>query len=1155
MKRIYLLTFSLLFSTYFAIGQSFTNDAYRKAAWMTLRFYGGQRISASDGTGPNWLIIDHAVSSSDQSTLSSKGFSSSVYQKGRDFYKDADGSTDLSGGWFDCGDHVLFGQTFFYSAYTVLKGYDAFPAGYDDFYSYDYSGYRAAQDFTWESAKGAPNGIPDVLDEVRSACEFMIKATPNATTFYSQKGNGDADHQNWVTSVAMSALSKSQGGQADGSRTVVKNPVDGSMPAFCAATLALFSRVYAQYDPTFAATCLTHAKYAFQYAKTNIGKTASAGSFYPANARSEDDYVSAACELYWATNDATYKSEALAKKASVKDHNWCYSYSNNDDVAAYNLAKLGDADGRALLEQFVSYYKGGCNANGVCVKGDQSWGTIRYPANAAFVVALYGALTGATTVDNFIYKQCDWIMGKNTSNCSFIVGFTPAASGYRYCLHPHHRNVYLVDDVNANKENMSLPTRNKQFGFLMGNQGLDPANCMDRATSDYTYTEGGIDYNAGLVGALAYIVSRIAPVNTNKFGHPAPELGDDKTLCGVGSVTLTATVDLTNLKSGEAITYRWYKDAATTPFKTGTTLSSITVTEAAKYTCELYETSGNGWTTKDAVTVTATLGTVSLGDDVALCKETSATFDAGISGTGISYAWSKDAVTIPGATAKTYTAYTAGTYKVTVSASGCTAVTGSAKVTSSLPVVVGDTICAAGQVQLSVTTAGDYKWYNVATEGTALASGSTYSPSISASTTYYVQDAGSVNLTAGPSSTQFTGTGVNWGEIGAKFTTYAAVNITEITVVVNSAYTTGSQTLTMTLAGDKTGTFVSDAVNVTGTGPVKVTFTTNPIVISAAGNYTLTGKWSNAALAFYESGPAYTTYQGDKSIIVFTGATNGTASNNPFPGLLNWVIQSGSTCARTPVLAVIDPNGNCGDTQAPTTPGAVTVSNIATTTATATWTASTDNVGVTSYEVYVNGALLKTVTTNSVSLTGLTDNTAYTIKVRATDAAGNYSAFNTESSFTTLQATVTQTIALTSGWNLISFYVLPTDNTIANVLSGISSKVTIVKNNDGFYYTGKANELQSLTTFEFGQAYLIKTTSAATLTVQGLVPSSTTVQLKAGWNLLGYPKTTAGTASTELSSIWSNVSALKNLDGAQTTLTPGKGYYINMKAAGTVTIK
>ena len=55
-----------------------------------------------------------------------------------------------------------------------------------------------------------------------------------------------------------------------------------------------------------------------------------------------------------------------------------------------------------------------------------------------------------------------------------------------------------------------------------------------------------------------------------------------------------------------------------------------------------------------------------------------------------------------------------------------------------------------------------------------------------------------------------------------------------------------------------------------------------------------------------------------------------------------------------------------------------------------TWTASTDNVGVTGYEVYRNGVLATTVTTPTATLTGLTGNNFY--QVLAFDAAGNKSA-------------------------------------------------------------------------------------------------------------------------------------------------------------------
>lgn len=1125
MKKYTILTLSVLFSAFYAVGQTFTAEDYKKASWMTLRFYGGQRSSIKEAVPMNWIIMDHGT--------------------GVDFTKDADGSVDLTGGWFDCGDHVKFGQTEFYSAYTVLKGYGEWPTGYNDYYSYDYSGYQAAGDFTWESAKGTPNGIPDVLDEVRYACEFFIKCTPNASTFYSQVGDGSADHTNWVTSVAMAKLTKSQGGQSDGARTFTKNPADGSMPSFCAATLALMSRVYAKFDPDFAATCLTHAKYAYSYASSNLGKTAAAGSFYPANARMYDDYVCACAELYWATGDETYKTQALKYKSEVKDHNWQYGYNNNDDIAAYNLAKLGDADGLSLLEKFITnIYVGKANSSGVYQSTD-NWGTLRYNGNAAFIMALYDTYKNSTTYDSYIYANIDFIMGNNSSKFSYIVGFAP--SGYTSASQPHHRNIYLSDG-NSNS-NLTIPTRNKQFGFLCGSKGYTPSTLQNAKADEYEITEGGIDYNAGLSAALAYIVSKQAPIDTNKFGHPTPDLGSEQTLCGTGSATLKATVDLSNLESGETVTYKWYKDDVLMSANNGKT--SITVTAAGTYTCELV--SNNDWSTKGSVVVSATLPDIDLGDDVELCKVSSATFSTDVTGDGITYAWYKNNTAISGATTSSYTAYNAGTYKLTISASGCTSKSDEAIVTSSLPEVVGDTICSAGTVSLSVTTSGDYEWYSVAEEGTKLASGNTYSPTISKTTTYYVQDAGSMNFTAGPKQSSLTGSAVNWGEISAKFTTQAALQITSIDVYIQSVYNAGNQTFTATLDGDASATYTATA-NVSTTGWLTVSFESNPITISKAGNYTLKVTPSNGAVGYFQNGSAYSDYQGDASVISFTGCSN-QSTTTAFPGLANWVVSSGSSCVRTPVIAVLDPNADCGgDTEAPTTPGTITVSNITANSADISWVKSTDNTAVTGYEIYLGTTKVKTATTTSASLTDLDANTEYTVKVRAYDEAGNFSEYSTKT-FTTAKATTTQTISLSAGWNLISFYTLPDDASVTNVFGSNISKISIVKDNDGFYKPGKATELQSLTTFEFGKAYLVKVTTAFTLSVEGTEATSTTISLKSGWNLLGYPKSTETTAATTLSSISSKYSTLKDLSSNQTKLTPGKGYYIKMSSDATITIE
>lgn len=89
------------------------------------------------------------------------------------------------------------------------------------------------------------------------------------------------------------------------------------------------------------------------------------------------------------------------------------------------------------------------------------------------------------------------------------------------------------------------------------------------------------------------------------------------------------------------------------------------------------------------------------------------------------------------------------------------------------------------------------------------------------------------------------------------------------------------------------------------------------------------------------------------------------------------------------------------DTENPTTPTNLVASNITNTTVDLAWTASTDNIGVTSYEIFVDGVSYTTSTTNAKTVTGLTKNTEYDFTVFAKDAAGNTSTVsNTETATT-----------------------------------------------------------------------------------------------------------------------------------------------------------
>ncbi len=92
---------------------------------------------------------------------------------------------------------------------------------------------------------------------------------------------------------------------------------------------------------------------------------------------------------------------------------------------------------------------------------------------------------------------------------------------------------------------------------------------------------------------------------------------------------------------------------------------------------------------------------------------------------------------------------------------------------------------------------------------------------------------------------------------------------------------------------------------------------------------------------------------------------------------------------------------NCTDNTAPSVPGLITTSNVGFNKVDVSWGASTDDVAVAGYEVYVNGLFNAVSTTTSISISGLNCNSQYTISVLAYDECGNKSAQNNAVVFST----------------------------------------------------------------------------------------------------------------------------------------------------------
>jgi len=93
--------------------------------------------------------------------------------------------------------------------------------------------------------------------------------------------------------------------------------------------------------------------------------------------------------------------------------------------------------------------------------------------------------------------------------------------------------------------------------------------------------------------------------------------------------------------------------------------------------------------------------------------------------------------------------------------------------------------------------------------------------------------------------------------------------------------------------------------------------------------------------------------------------------------------------------------GAPSDTTPPSVPINLTATAASFSQVNLTWTASTDNVGVTGYQIFRNGSQIGTTSSNNYADTGLSPSTLYTYTVAAFDAAGNTSAPSTPASATT----------------------------------------------------------------------------------------------------------------------------------------------------------
>lgn len=411
----------------------------------------------------------------------------------------ADDGVDLTGGWYDAGDHVKFNLPMAYSA--AMLGWSV----YEDRAAYEQSGQ-----------------LEYILGDIRWVSDYLIKCHTEDEVFYYQVGEGGTDHSWWGPAEVMTMNRPSY--------KVTKDNPGSCVVGEAAAALAVASIVFKDTDPDYSKKCLDHAKSLYAFAdstRSDAGYTAANG-FYNSWSGFYDELAWAGSWLYLATNDSKYLDNAKSCFPQAgHDYNWSLCWDDVHIGAAVMLAKItGEQTYKDEIQKHLDFWTCGTSDGERITYSPEGlawldqWGSLRYSTTTAFVATVYSRWEGcpadkATLYWDFAVSQADYALG--SSGRSYVCGF-----GENPPEHPHHRT-----SQGSYCDNMNEPgeARHTLYGALVG--GPDASDGYTDTVSDYNKNEVACDYNAGFTGLLAAMYSKYHGKTLVDFGAVEEVPGDE----------------------------------------------------------------------------------------------------------------------------------------------------------------------------------------------------------------------------------------------------------------------------------------------------------------------------------------------------------------------------------------------------------------------------------------------------------------------------------------------------------------------------------------------------------------------------------------------------------------------------------------------------
>jgi endoglucanase len=422
---------------------------------------------------------------------------------------------DVSGGWYDAGDHGKYVVNGGISVWTLLDLYERAA----------HIGKSAVA--LADGAMNIPergNQVPDLLDEARWELEFLLKMQVPDDKPQAGMVHHKVHDEKW-TSLPLPP-------HADPMPRFL-HPPSTAATLNLAAVAAQAGRIWKNIDAKFAARCVTAAEKAWAAAGKHpafLAKPGGVGGGPYEDAHLDDEFYWAAAELYITTKRPEYHKVLTSSPDYLKvktrlgqgEGDGTPSSMTWQEVAALGTLSLAVVPGALpAAEQKVARnaviaaadaYLAILKARGYRVPVDwgqankSPWGSNSFLLNNLMVLSLAADFTDARKYTNAVVAGMDYILGRNALDQSYVTGY-----GSKPLQNPHHRFWAYEKDHNfphappgavSGGPNSGLQDPHVQAAGL---SGCAPERCFADDIEAWSTNEVAINWNAPLAWVLCYL--------------------------------------------------------------------------------------------------------------------------------------------------------------------------------------------------------------------------------------------------------------------------------------------------------------------------------------------------------------------------------------------------------------------------------------------------------------------------------------------------------------------------------------------------------------------------------------------------------------------------------------------------------------------------